>query len=98
MYSAAWCSDCVYAKKYLDENNIHYEYIDVTNNTEATELVKKINLRSREMIKKGLISEVKRFEKYLNNCSLFFLSSPRVFKSLQFRYRWPHAHHRNEAS
>ena len=26
----AWCSDCVYAKKYLDENNIHYEYI--TNN------------------------------------------------------------------
>ena len=43
MYSAAWCSDCVYAKKYLDENNIHYEYIDVTNNTEATELVKKIN-------------------------------------------------------
>ena len=43
MYSAAWCSDCVYAKKYLDENNIHYEYIDVTNSTEATELVKKIN-------------------------------------------------------
>ncbi|MDA9227775.1 glutaredoxin family protein [Flavobacteriales bacterium] len=43
MYSAAWCSDCVYAKKYLDEHNIHYEYIDVTNNTEATELVKKIN-------------------------------------------------------
>ena len=43
MYSAAWCSDCVYAKKYLDENNIYYEYIDVTNNAEATELVKKIN-------------------------------------------------------
>ena len=41
MYSAQWCSDCVYAKKYLDENNIHYEYIDVTNNEEATELVKK---------------------------------------------------------
>jgi len=43
MYSAAWCSDWVYAKKYLDENNIHYEYIDVTNNAEATELVIKIN-------------------------------------------------------
>ena len=43
MYSAAWCSDCVYAKKYLDENNIHYQYVDVTNNEEATELVKKIN-------------------------------------------------------
>jgi glutaredoxin len=43
MYSAPWCSDCVYAKKYLDENNIHYEYVDVTNNEEATELVKKIN-------------------------------------------------------
>ena len=43
MYSAPWCSDCVYAKNYLDEHNINFDYIDVTNNEEATEFVKKSN-------------------------------------------------------
>jgi|TARA_B110000263_G_scaffold55276_1_gene46720 thioredoxin reductase (NADPH) len=43
MYSALWCSDCVSAKRFLDEKNIDYEYIDITNNQEAIELVKKIN-------------------------------------------------------
>ena len=43
MYSALWCSDCLSAKRFLDEKNINYEYIDITNNQVAIDLVKKIN-------------------------------------------------------
>ena len=43
MYSANWCSDCVIAKKFLDDQGIAYRYIDINNNVEATELIKKIN-------------------------------------------------------
>ena len=43
MYSANWCSDCVIAKKFLDDQGITYRYIDINNNVEATELIKKIN-------------------------------------------------------
>lgn len=43
MYSANWCSDCVIAKKFLDDQGITYRHIDINNNVEATELIKKIN-------------------------------------------------------
>ena len=43
MYSANWCSDCVIAKKFLDDQGITYRYIDINNNVKATELIKKIN-------------------------------------------------------
>ena len=43
MYSANWCSDCVIAKKFLDDQGIIYRHIDINNNVEATELIKKIN-------------------------------------------------------
>ena len=43
MYSANWCSDCVIAKKFLDDQGIIYIHIDINNNVEATKLIKKIN-------------------------------------------------------
>lgn len=43
MYSALWCPSCVSAKKFLDEKNIDYEYIDITENEDAAEVVQKLN-------------------------------------------------------
>jgi len=43
MYSADWCSDCVSAKKFLDDQGVTYKYIDINNNPEAIEFVKQIN-------------------------------------------------------
>ena len=43
MYSADWCSDCRMAKKYLDENAIEYDLVDVTEHPEAGEYVKSVN-------------------------------------------------------
>jgi|TARA_B100000780_G_scaffold273166_1_gene236357 glutaredoxin len=43
MYSALWCPACVSARKFLDEKEINYEYIDITNNTEAIDFIKKVN-------------------------------------------------------
>ncbi len=46
-YGADWCSDCKRAKKYLKENDIEYEYIDVDVNQSATKLVETINKGKR---------------------------------------------------
>ena len=43
MYSALWCPSCVSAKKFLDEKNIDYEHIDITENEDAGEVVQKLN-------------------------------------------------------
>ena len=47
IYGADWCSDCVHAKKFLDSKEIKYEYIIITDNQEAIELVEKINSGKR---------------------------------------------------
>ena len=43
IYGADWCHDCVTAKKFLSEKGIEFEYIIITNNTEAIDFVEKIN-------------------------------------------------------
>ena len=43
MYSALWCPSCVSAKNFLDEKYIDYEYIDITENEDAGEIVQKLN-------------------------------------------------------
>ena len=43
MYSSDWCSDCRVAKKYLDEHNIAYELIDVSNDALAADYVRSVN-------------------------------------------------------
>lgn len=42
-YGADWCPDCQRAKKYLLENNIDYNYIDVDLDEKATQKVESIN-------------------------------------------------------
>ena len=43
MYTTRYCSDCLRAKKFFEENNIPYENIGLEGNPEATEFVMKIN-------------------------------------------------------
>ena len=43
MYGAAWCGDCRRSKKFLDENKVAYNYIDVESDESAAEKVIEIN-------------------------------------------------------
>jgi len=43
MYSANWCSDCIVAKNFLDDNKVLYELIDITKDPAASEYVIKVN-------------------------------------------------------
>jgi len=39
MYGAEWCGDCRRSKKFLDSNNVSYNYIDVEADASASEKV-----------------------------------------------------------
>ena len=43
VFGADWCSDCVTAKRFLDSKGVEFEYIDITDNQQAINLVEKIN-------------------------------------------------------
>ena len=43
MYSTSWCADCARAKMFFDTNGIKYEEIDIEENSEAVEVVERIN-------------------------------------------------------
>ena len=43
VYSAVWCRDCKRAKKFFGEHRIQYENIDIEQNPEAVEIVKRLN-------------------------------------------------------
>jgi mycoredoxin len=43
MYGAAWCGDCRRSKKFLDSNNVKYEYVDVEADKTASDKVIEIN-------------------------------------------------------
>ncbi len=43
MYGAEWCSDCRRSKKFLDANNVKYNYIDVEADVAASDKVIEIN-------------------------------------------------------
>jgi thioredoxin reductase (NADPH) len=42
-YGADWCPDCRRAKSYLDDNGIHYQFIDIESDDRATQTVEKLN-------------------------------------------------------
>ncbi len=42
-YGATWCGDCIRARKFLDDNKIKYEYINIQENPEAIPIIEKIN-------------------------------------------------------
>jgi len=43
VYGTEWCSDCQRSKKLLDDNNIPYTWIDISNQTEYRDYVKTLN-------------------------------------------------------
>ena len=43
VYGATWCSDCKQAKKFLGEQRVHYNWIDVEQSTEGLTFVEKVN-------------------------------------------------------
>ena len=43
MYGAEWCGDCSRSKKFLDSNNVKYNYIDVEADASASDKVIEIN-------------------------------------------------------
>ena len=43
MYGAEWCGDCRRSKKFLDSNNVKYNYIDVEADVSASDKVIEIN-------------------------------------------------------
>jgi mycoredoxin len=43
MYGAEWCGDCRRSKRFLDANNVKYNYIDVEADVTASDKVIEIN-------------------------------------------------------
>ena len=43
MYGAEWCGDCRRSKRFLDSNNVAYNYIDVESDAAASDKVIEIN-------------------------------------------------------
>lgn len=43
MYGAEWCGDCRRSKKFLDSNNVSYDYINVDEDAAAADKVVEIN-------------------------------------------------------
>ena len=43
LYGADWCIDCRVMKNFLDKKELDYQYIDITKDKTAVEMIKKIN-------------------------------------------------------
>lgn len=43
VYGADWCNDCVRAKRLLDRYEVPYSWIDVDDDEEARDYVKRVN-------------------------------------------------------
>ena len=43
VYGATWCSDCKGAKKFLGEQRVHYNWVDIERDPSGEELVERVN-------------------------------------------------------
>lgn len=43
LYATSWCGDCIRSKKFFDDNNIKYEYINIEDDPEMITLVENLN-------------------------------------------------------
>lgn len=43
LYGTSWCGDTRRARKFLDENQIEYEWVDIDSNPEAAKFVISVN-------------------------------------------------------
>ena len=46
MYGTAWCRDCVRAKRFMDEHQLAYEYLDIDDKPELAETVVGFNVQA----------------------------------------------------
>lgn len=46
MYGTAWCRDCVRAKRFLDEHELPYEYLDIDEKPELADVVVDYNIKA----------------------------------------------------
>ena len=49
MYGAMWCGDTRRARKWLDDKNVAYEWVDVDKSPEGEQIVKTINSGNRSI-------------------------------------------------
>jgi mycoredoxin len=49
MYATTWCVDCRMARRWFDNHNIPYEYINIEENEQAAEFVVRINKGARSV-------------------------------------------------
>jgi thioredoxin reductase (NADPH) len=47
VYGATWCSDCKRAKKFLGEQRVHYDWVDVEQDADGLALVERVNQGKR---------------------------------------------------
>ena len=43
IYGADWCSDCIYAKQFLNSKGISFEYVIITENDDAVAFLERVN-------------------------------------------------------
>jgi mycoredoxin len=43
IYATTWCGDCRMAKRWFDDHNVAYDYINIEQNAEAAAYVLKVN-------------------------------------------------------
>ena len=43
IYATTWCGDCRLARRWLDNHNIPYEYINIEDDEQAAEYVVRVN-------------------------------------------------------
>lgn len=43
LYGADWCADCISLKKFLEEKDIKYKEIVISNNSKAIDLLERVN-------------------------------------------------------
>jgi len=49
MYGTAWCSDCRFAKRWLDAHGIAYDYINIEEDEQAATYVTRVNNGARSV-------------------------------------------------
>ena len=49
MYGTNWCGDCWQARRYLDQNKIPYDFINIDSDKEAEQFVKTTNRGMRSV-------------------------------------------------
>ncbi|MGH2388055.1 MAG: glutaredoxin domain-containing protein, partial [Chloroflexota bacterium] len=43
VYGAPWCGDCKRAKKFLGEQRVHYDWVDVDQDPAGLQVVERVN-------------------------------------------------------